>query len=132
MEDLIVIILTLIVAVVGSLGQIRKRKKGQPSEGNQKESQGFWEMLEGAEEQPETIVPEPVKSEKTEQPKRIDRRFEKGEPVTIKRVIEEKDLIKGKEPIRISRDQGIKRKTREKFPLRKAVIYSEILNRKYN
>ena len=132
MDDLLVIILTLIIAVVGALNQVRK-KKAQPVE-EQPESESstsdFWEFLDDDEE---TVVPireKEVKAKTVEEPIpepiqiNLKPRYQfsaqnEGKSVSMERMKPElKKAVKG---------SNIK----DEFSLRKAVIYSEILNRKY-
>jgi hypothetical protein len=130
MEDYFVIILTLIIAVVGAFN--RKKKKGtatNPVEGTEKQSTDFWDLLvDEADEQPieepqEYTIPEPVVEQVEEPVKRQVYNFtaqEEGESS-----VEENPKVTKKK----------KRKkfvAGEEFSLKKAVIYNEILNRKYS
>lgn len=138
MEDLIVIILTLIVVVVGALGQGKKKKKQIPEgEAESNGAESFWDMIGGdepavvserqwidQEEQQESIEPEPQYDMETgvstEDPNyQFNAEDEGGIAVTPPMV---GDLKK----------KQFKSKIRQEFSLKKAVIYSEILNRKYN
>lgn len=47
MDDLVVIILTLIIVILGAVGQIKKKKPLQPNESQNKRSGDFWDFLEG-------------------------------------------------------------------------------------
>ena len=126
MDDIVVIILTLIVAVVGILNQQRKKKAAQnPVATENKKSTDFWDLFTedpgGQEEvEPDYIEPEVVR----EEPK-IKQQYQ-----FVARAEGRSDL---KEKVRVV----VKKKTLgriegEEFSLRKAVIYSEILNRKYS
>ena len=127
MDDLIVIILTLVFAVVGALGQIKKKKQEATVSEHQPESDDFWEAFE--EEKPEVsynsetvtlnndFVPE---TEKEPEDRSIAYYIKQNK----KTIFEEN----------IKRENKRQKSTtfgKEKFSLRKAVIYSEILNRKY-
>ena len=126
MDDLIVIILTLIIAGAGALGQMKKKKQVQAAPGEQKNPENIWDLFkeeafpkaQQAEpeyyfnEQPESIPYE------NEQGYRFEAKNEGG--IIINDNVKTSPLVK----------EVIKKK-KEKFPLRKAVIYSEILNRKY-
>lgn len=125
MDDLIVIILTLAVAGIGILGQIKKKKQAAGT--NQpKQPETFWDLIknetnfpvqEGENEYYEEENPEPVIS--SEAP------YQKVN-TTLKQSSARKDNF-AKKSIR----KKIKSKTMEGFSLRKAVVYSEIINRKY-
>ena len=126
MDDILVIILTLVVAAIGALGQRKKKtNKTQPA-GVQNESSDFWDVIMRQEEQPimhqergdvsekEEIVEEEVKP-KYQFAVQDEGTSDLEEEEIKKRVVEKrKVLIEG-----------------EEFSLRKAVIYNEILNRKY-
>jgi hypothetical protein len=136
MDDLIAVILTLIIAGAGALGQIKKKKQMPVATEEPKNPENIWELF-----REENLIPE-LKTEpdyteivedesvlyKYEQPESIpydneqDYKFEaNNEGGTIIN----QELVSN--PITT---KGISKK-KEKFPLRKAVIYSEILNRKY-
>lgn len=136
MDDLIAVILTLIIAGAGALGQIKKKKQMPVATEEPKNPENIWELFRD-----ENLIPE-LKTEpdyteivedesvlyKYEQPESIpydneqDYKFEaNNEGGTIIN----QELVSN--PITT---KGISKK-KEKFPLRKAVIYSEILNRKY-
>jgi hypothetical protein len=129
MDDLIVIILTLIVAGVGVLGQLKKKKQAQTgSESNKKATNSFWDLIQGETD----FNQQGVKSDFEETD--FDNQQEE---VLVKKPVYGFDRKKDKE-LEIERD--IKETTRKSkiksgvmndFSLRKAVIYSEILNRKY-
>jgi hypothetical protein len=131
MEDLIVIILTLIIVVVGALGQIKKKKLPQPEENKQNSSGGFWDLLqEMGEHEPqhtEVSVPkEPV----------INPEHEKNtQHYPFQPANEGKSDLKRssafKENLEKKQEKDAEKKISRSFSLRKAVIYSEILNRKY-
>lgn len=136
MDDLIAVILTLIIAGAGALGQIKKKKQMPVATEEPKNPENIWELFREENLLPE-LKTEPDYTEivedesvlyKYEQPESIpydneqDYKFEanneggtlisqelQSNPVTTKEISKKK----------------------EKFPLRKAVIYSEILNRKY-
>ena len=137
MDDIVVIILTILVAVVGALSQRKKRQQAEAAKKNPGvQSQpnqpfDFWEMLR---EESTPVHP-----------------FDEPEPVMENLMEEHVDTVPEPKPVyRFSaKDEGssdIKesiveapQKKRykvlidgEKFSLRKAVIYSEIMNRKYS
>ncbi|MEZ5104899.1 MAG: hypothetical protein R2757_10415 [Draconibacterium sp.] len=125
MDDLIVIILTLLIAVVGIIGQTKKKKQVPPTSENKHAPENIWDLLQ-QEMEPKYNVPEPEFFEEKETEKiyeSVDKvqyqfvRGNEGKPEVKKDIFVEspvKKLIK-----------------KEKFSLKKAVIYSEILNRKY-
>ena len=129
MDDLVVIILTLIVAVIGIIGQTKKRKTtGQPPQTQTgKSPQNFWDMLESQmDPEMQSVEMDPDFPEEDEQvdvvPETIEYKFE-----AINEGISEFKEIDDQE-IQVNDTSKAKK---EKFPLKKAVIYSEILNRKY-
>lgn len=134
MDDLIIIILTFIIAAAGMIGQIRKKKQQQPETNGkpQNSSDNFWEFLDdlsGEPQRQEVVAPPPEPPKTTEifkeQPKYAFNAENEGQRI----VDTENDLLKDD----ISQPPDNKRKERisDTFSLRKAVIYSEILNRKY-
>lgn len=127
MDDILVIILTLVVAVVGALGQ-RKKKRNLPqaeSGGAGTETPDFWDTIMGAQEQP---MPQPVVQEEVEESEEVAQPVsEPGFQFSVQN--EGASDIEEEEKVEV-----VKRKVKidgEDFSLRKAVIYNEILNRKY-
>jgi len=134
--------LTLIIAVIGALGQVKKRKLQQQSGDSQKkkpDSGGFWDFLE---EQTDYMP----RQQENKMPPEPQKRMEE-EPVSMPDAVEEKPQYEfkpeqeGMSVYKIKSENELKqektRSTKEKwdskrFSLRKAVIYSEILNRKYD
>lgn len=140
MDDLIVIILTLVFAAAGIFGQMKKKKaagqvENQPEprpETEQEEPGNFWDFLDA---EPEYMKQAPV-AETHQQEQRMQ--AAEKQPVAEKKPAPE--IIAENEDSSIySNDltsDGEAKKTKrfsskDRFPLRKAVIYSEILNRKY-
>ena len=128
MDDLVVIVLTLLVAAIGIISQTKKRQAAnkQPQPG--KSPQNFWDMLESQmEPEKQSYEPELEFEQEDETvdvvPKIPQYKFETEN--------EGKSDLKEKITPDLLADKPHKT-TREKFPLKKAVIYSEILNRKYN
>lgn len=130
MEDYFVIILTLVIAVVGALN--RKKKKKAPNVPLAEDAQSgndLWDLIMNEEQDPitemyeEELVPEPIVEERTEPSKRQVYSFNASNEG--KSVVEETPVLK----------KTKKRKTLiagEEFSLKKAVIYSEVMNRKYS
>jgi hypothetical protein len=127
MDDLVVIILTLIIAGAGVIGQLKKKKQvdAAPSEG-QKNPVNIWDLLREEafpsvpKEVPEYLIVEQQESEpyENEQGYKFEAKNEGGVLIN--------SGLKNETPA-----QEIIKKEKEGFSLRKAVIYSEILNRKY-
>jgi len=129
MDDLVVIILTLIVAVVGTIGQIKKKKQAENAPvgvpGNQNQTEDFWDVVDDKLDfdEKEIEISEPAKREEVKIENKPYYQFKaKNEGSSILN----DDLTKGKF------GEVSNSKHRKNFSLRKAVIYSEILNRKYN
>ena len=122
MDDLIVVILTLLVAGAGAIGQLKKRKEVPVAPGVQKTPEDIWDLFKQEAFAPE-LKTEPeyfnIDSEESgpsanEQGYNFEANSEGGTLLNIQPAVNETTT-----------------KKKEKFPLRKAVIYSEILNRKY-
>ncbi|MFW5831537.1 MAG: hypothetical protein ACOCVA_04750 [Prolixibacteraceae bacterium] len=136
MDDLLLIILMIVVSVIGALGQINKKKKSAQQENLPEENKdNFWDFLNeeayGQEEQQEEEVTEPEEPvfEPVKQPgaqpeiKKPEYRFSaenEGQSIYNTEITDLREEDKGK----------TKKKLKD-FSLRKAVIYNEILNRKY-
>ncbi len=127
MDDVVVIILTLIVAVFGILNKKRKREvppgQSAPSAGG---TQNFWEMLlENENDSQQYVQPQAYEEEIIEEPVPEPKpvyefRAEREAVPSIKKPMQKQSKTKKKKLI-----MG------EEFSLKKAVIYSEIINRKY-
>lgn len=127
MDDIIVIILTLIFIVAGIFGQMKKKPPvPQPQMEPQHAEDDFWDMLDDDPTEMRPATKEPVPSNtRMEKKSSPENKYEfkpenEGARVT-KRNMPKRDELK-KEP-------GTTKK--RKFPLKEAVIYSEILHRKY-
>ena len=136
MDDLIVIILTLIIAGAGVIGQLKKKKQMPVATEEPKNPENIWDLF-----REETLLPklktepdyteiEQAESEhyKYVQPESIPYENEQGYNFNANN--EGGFLLKREFKSKPLTIQKISKK-KEKFPLRKAVIYSEILNRKY-
>lgn len=125
MDDIIVIILTLIFIVASIFGQKKKRPpvpeataEPQPADDN------FWDMLEKQWDEIQQPVPAPAQKTTEQQA------TERSEPQHYTFHPEsEGDRIVAQKPEK-PKKTFLKTK-KKKFPLREAVIYSEVLNRKY-
>ncbi len=127
MDDLVVIILTLIIAGAGVIGQLKKKKQLDAAPHNeQKNPENIWELFREEafpsvpQEEPDYLIVEQQESEpyENEQGYKFEAKNEGG-------VLINSDLKTE------TGTQEIIPKKKEGFSLRKAVIYSEILNRKY-
>jgi len=126
MDDLVVIILTLIVVGVGAFGQLKKKKQAAANPMPPEQSENFWDLIEGKSESPI----------QGKSPDFID--IEKPKPKMETEVSLSQLKTKHGKKTRGRKDYSVKntkvkirQKTMEGFSLRKAVVYSEILNRKY-
>jgi hypothetical protein len=127
MDDLIVIIMTLIIAGFGVLGQIKKKKESQQPEPPQNEPDDIWGLFQPQRERqvqetgPFTgFIEEPESSIES-----FNTPYYRFDPQQ-----EGASLLKD----RVSPIQPESKKTKMDkvgFSLKKAVIFSEILNRKY-
>lgn len=120
MDDIIVLILTLIFIVAGVFGQMRKKPVPQQNENPDESSEdNLWDLLRGKENTVEsTPYHKPAKAE-TER-----RKYVKLESKAKENFFSQRKIAPIEEIV-------ITRKKKKKFNLKKAVIYSEILNRKY-
>jgi len=127
MDDLVVIILTLLIAGAGIIGQLKKKKQATstvPSENQTPED--IWSLFRqetffpnlNAEPENLNIDQEESESFENEQNYEFEAKNEGG--ILINKELKAKPVAK-----------DIITKKKERFPLRKAVIYSEILNSKY-
>lgn len=135
MDDLLVIILTLIFAAAGIFGQSKKKKAQQAKQPvpqpQAEEHDSFWDFLEGESPRPResNIEAQPEQAYRQPQQNTADEKTEpvqNVQPAPKKSSIYSTDLTENKE----AKNQR-KSKLKNRFSLRKAVIYSEILNRKY-
>jgi hypothetical protein len=127
MDDLIVIILTLIIAGAGAIGQMKKKKQAQTPVDAQKDPESIWDLF-NQEVFPQAQQAEPEYYIDEEQPESVPYENEQGYQFDSKN--EGGVIINKQEKTQPATKDRIKGKT-EGFSLRKAVIYSEILNRKY-
>ncbi|MBK6281908.1 MAG: hypothetical protein IPF54_03880 [Draconibacterium sp.] len=126
MDDLVVIILTLLIAGAGAIGQMKKKKQVAAIPGGQKNPENIWELFkqdafpQTPQTEPEYYVDEQPESEpyENEQGYKFEPKNEGG--IIINNEVKPQPTIKDSIP-----------EKKEVFSLRKAVIYSEILNRKY-
>lgn len=127
MDDLVVIILTLIIAGAGVLGQIKKKKQAiAVPPGQAKQPENIWDLFK-EEAFPQMRQPEPEYFME-EEPESLPYENEQGYKFEAKN--EGGKIINKEVKPETTIINSIKEK-KEVFSLRKAVIYSEILNRKY-
>lgn len=135
MDDLVVIILTLVVAVFGIIGQTRKKKLTGEQQQNVKEPASFWDMFENQinPEQQFTGINNFVDEQEPDELIVEDDRIDLAPPPQTYKFDaknEGKSILKERVVSKVFKPKTTKPK-KKKFPLRQAVIYSEILNRKY-
>lgn len=126
MDDLIVIILTLLIAGAGAIGQIKKKKQIPVAAEEPKNPENIWDLF-----REETLLPE-LRTE----PEYIEVEQQESEPYENEQgynfaANDEGGTLINKEVKIEPVVNKVTQKYRENFSLRKAVIYSEILNRKY-
>jgi len=126
MDDLIVVILTLLIAGAGAIGQLKKKKEMTVAPEVQKNPENIWDLFKQ-----EVFAPELNKEQEY-----FDTDSEESEPYVNEQgykfeAINEGGLLDNSDIKVQSPAITPTTKTKVKFPLRKAVIYSEILNRKY-
>ncbi len=136
MDDSIVIILTLIIAGIGFFGKLKKKKPVQSGSQNPTPPEDFWDLIQGDQNlQNSTTNPElfdEMEYAEENEPV-IEPQLKTTTPSAYQFTQENEgasdipDNLKqeGKKP-------QLKSKLRKNFSLREAVIYSEILNRKYS
>jgi len=126
MDDLIVIILTLLIAGAGAIGQIKKKKQIPVAGEGPKNPENIWDLF-----REETLLPElKTEPEYFEMNQPESEPYENEQGYSFAASNEGGILIKKEVKIQPLVKESVV-KSKEKFPLRKAVIYSEILNRKY-
>ena len=127
MDDVIVLILTLIFIAAGIIGQMKKRKVEpiEQTKGEDDHNDDFWETLDEEWTEPIKRTKKPVEMKQAEavpSASQGEYQFKSGN----KAVRTVSSFAKKDQP---KKQPRAGRKTR--FPLREAVIYSEILNAKY-
>ncbi len=133
MDDILVILLTLVVAIVGALTQRKKKREAQqPVPGTENDqTMDFWDLITGEEGHPDTLQPLAQEEQVSEEPV-VEHRSETHAETEYSFSAASEGASEIKEKIKSVRP-GITKSLidGEEFSLRKAVIYSEILNRKY-
>lgn len=130
MEDYLVIILTLVVAVIGIIRGKNKKNTPTVAESEEpKQSTDFWDLIMNDQEE---VIAEPVSDFVETEPDVAEVKRTNVKPKhTFSAANEGQSDIKDEiiEKVRTNKKVMI---DGEKFSLRKAVIYSEIMNRKYS
>jgi hypothetical protein len=126
MDDLIVVILTLLIAGAGAIGQLKKKKEIPVTPEVQNNPENIWDLFN------QEVFAPGIKKE----PEYFDTDNEESEPYVNEQgykfeAINEGGLLDNSDIKVQSPAITPTTKTKVKFSLRKAVIYSEILNRKY-
>lgn len=125
MDDLIVIILTLVIAAFGALGQVRKKKQQQQAV-TENQPEDIWDFFQSEEE------PKPVFNEDEFIGETFEEEMESVKmPLYTFTPKEEGETASKAKPVLKPMERITPAKRKEVFSLRNAVIYSEILNRKY-
>jgi hypothetical protein len=130
MDDIIVLILTLIFIIAGVFGQMKKRQTNQgeePEADNRIENPDrnvFWEHLHDDLDEPEPEKTVPV-VQKLKRTKNIEQEYLFNVDDEGKRIFTRNKEKKVPVSVIVKSSKG------KRFPLKKAVILSEILNRKY-
>lgn len=125
MDDLLVIILTIVIGIAGAFSQRKKRQVAANSSPQDNPQNAFWEIFQE----------EPI-FRKTEVPQEA---YEPWEPEPGPAVNEQNYTFAAQEEggtitkpvVKEQAEERISAKQRLGFSLKKAVIYNEILNRKY-
>lgn len=140
MDDLVVIILTLIIVVIGAIGQIKKNKNVQPAKDPGTVPVNFWDLIE-TQETPQVVteheVFDPVhdnsREEEIENYESVYESLNENEKKTEYKFDGKNEGISAfdNDITTIEPLKNVTSKKRMNFSLREAVIYSEILNRKY-
>lgn len=135
MDDLIVIILTLVVAGIGVFGQFKKKKQAPVENGETKTPESLWDLFQGDSNQQQPAENQDYEEygyEQYEEPivQKVEVKTEAPKyQFTAKN--ERQSIVKDKSPVKVKKSK-LRSGIRKDFSLRKAVIYSEILNRKYS
>jgi hypothetical protein len=130
MDDIIVLILTLIFIIAGVFGQMKKRQTAANSESEQDPSSekpgngNFWEHLQDEWDETEQESVQHV-YQKQSNLENIEQDYLFKAEDEGKRIFTRNTKIS--EPLQVEKRTS----KRFKFSLKKAVIYSEILHRKY-
>jgi len=125
MDDLIVIILTLVLIIASSLGQFKKKPSGESKVNNNIPDNSDDNWLLPGENEVKDIKEKPLATYTRQdniQKKNVQSYQFKDDFTSVK---------PDRQTIQEIQNHSVKKVKKIKFPLRKAVIYNEILNRKY-
>ena len=126
MDDLVVIILTLIIAVVGILGQVKKKKQSPPLPEGEEKPENIWDLIKSEMNPVQNIPQQEFIEDDVEEIEETERK-----PSYEFKVRNEKGSVTDNEMKEVPSSKKLRKIGGEEFSLKKAVIYSEILNRKY-
>jgi hypothetical protein len=125
MDDLIVIILTLVLIIASSLGQFKKKPSGESKVNNNIPDNSDDNWLLPGENEVKDIKEKPLVTytgQDNIQKKNVQSYQFKDDFTSVKQ---------DRQTIQEIQNHSVKKVKKIKFSLRKAVIYNEILNRKY-
>jgi hypothetical protein len=125
MDDLIVIILTLVLIIASSLGQFKKKPSGENKVNNNIPDNSDDNWLLPGENEVKDIKEKPLATYTRQdniQKKNVQSYQFKDDFTSVK---------PDRQTIQEIQNHSVKKVKKIKFSLRKAVIYNEILNRKY-
>jgi hypothetical protein len=136
MDEKIVIILTLIFAAFGIFGKRKKKAPAQPAPGSVNPQQSFWDLMQGTPNLQNSMEPEEFEEPEFTAETEYVTQTQNGTGTNDSYQFMAKseglsdipDILKTKSK---TKKRRIKSKLMHNFSLRKAVVYSEILNRKY-
>jgi hypothetical protein len=128
MDDIIVIILTLVVAVVGVLNQNKKKKAAQQAGGGgQAQSPDFLDMLVSEQEIEEEKEQRYLQNELSVEDNEVSMTKTRNTFLSVN----EESFVAEKEVKKVVKERKRLRVDGGGFSLKKAIVYNEILNRKY-
>ncbi len=136
MDDSIVIILTLIIAGIGFFGKLKKKKPVQAGSQNSTPPETFWDLIQ-EDQNLQTSTTNPELFDEMEYAEENEPVTEPQQTTATPSTYQFTQEDEGASDIPENLKQEVKKpqlksKLRENFSLREAVIYSEILNRKYS
>jgi len=135
MEDFIVIIITLLIVVIGAIGQIKKKQRVDVAKGKSDESgeNNFWDELLGEDEKTYSPRDQAGRISGTEPEKPAIKKQEQPISMVKEGVSAFKNKPVKKEEVKLAEigSEAEKSSLLEGFSLKKAIIFSEIIQTKY-
>jgi hypothetical protein len=134
MDEKIVIILTLIFAALGIFGKRKKKTPAQPVSGSANPQQSFWDLMHGTPDLQNSMASDEFEDlEFADEPELVTQPQNKTTKTAGYQFVAKNEGLSDIEdvPKLKTEKQHTKSKLMRNFSLRKAVVYSEILNRKY-